>query len=336
MTILAFILQAVIAIVIVLFVLILARWAMNNDIQTLGNKYDEQAKTKVAIINGQVSNTQPARSYNTRYTSAGRGTFLPIKPSINRKGGAQFTYSFWLNLEDPAALLQWMSKKRTSMITTDVAASGTYTLFLHGDRMYHEYVRDTATTYGRIAVCPAVYLNENMDLIIEFNTSKQLKERVTIESKHDYNTLKRHNLTSLQPNKWTMYTIMISDNMPASDFEDGIQVRTYVNETFYNVYKSPNATLMTNQGLFWVFPDQPTQNESGSLKTLSFGSQQLEALASSALRMSDLTYYNYVLSDADIAKRVKNGPNLNLHIDETKNNDILSASAYNKLDIYNL
>lgn len=353
MSLINIILQALIALIVIFFVYSLARWAMNKDINTLGAKYDEQTKNKVAITNGQIDNTRGCRRYNTRFTYAGTGNYLPIKPSINRRGGAQFTYSFWLFLESPDQLMAFL-KERLDQITDIVPGAvdrrqmDRYCLFLHGDRVPHLYDEArakvtqevTSTTgfekrLGRIAACPGVYINRALDIEIEFNTTTRLKHTSVIKSTETLDSTKRHNITSVQTQRWVLYTIVLADNMPVSDFEDGIQVRTYVNETLYQVDKFPRATLIPNAGLFSMLADEPTRQE-GTFPKFFTGTNKLATPNGKVLRLSDVTYYNYALSDADIARKYKRGPSLHMHVDDTKNNDVFNAAAYNKLDIYNL
>lgn len=306
--ILSLVLQIGVALVVVLFIFFTTIWVMDSDQVFINSKFNQAKKLKVHILNGYVSAFEyNRRQFNTVYQE--HPMFLPIRRSVNRMGGAQFTYYFWVYVE------------RTYALTSQ--KSGTfrkYSLFVKGDpkRYTIQSIGAEKVNEERYVVCPEVtFGDEENDMHIFFNTTKKLREKVSIKSDAAEDSVMRHNVTSLQPKKWVMYTVVFNDNMPLNDFENGLIVKCYVNDILYLTEKLPNVSVKQNNGDFCLLPDGAPHADAG-------------------LKISDLTYCNYALHDAEVANTFRKGPNLNMHVDaKSYTEEVLDLSAYNKLDIYN-
>lgn len=316
-------LQIVAGIVIVFFVYIMAVWVMRSDKLIINSKYFQHHPIKVKIIDGFIdAKIYNKKTYNTVYTQNSR--YLPIRKSVNRMGGAQFTYQFWLFVDRPYGLLP----RRTS-IPDGLQANENYILFCKGDVRKYDFKQNTYVGTGRttedikndrIVMAPMVLFGDKEnDLIVRFNSTQMIHHDVLIESKENSDTTKRHNLTSMQSGRWVLYTITFMDNIPLSDFENGLVVKTYINDTLYNVDKFPHVSIRQNDGDFHILPQGTPPNTDAA-----------------GLRVSDLSYHNYAIMDSEIVRTYKKGPNLDPHYENNeKNEGVLVASAYNKLDIYN-
>jgi hypothetical protein len=310
----SFILQTVVALVVILFLWFITIWIMESDKIFVNSKYNQDKKLKVHVLNGYVSaSTFDTKSYNTMYQEHPR--FLPIKRSVNRRGGAQFTYYFWMYVDNPVYLLP-----RTR-------EDPEYTLFIKGDHKSYPYskvdeVDSTTTNFtDKYVMCPQVsYGRETNDLEITFNSTRQLKHKIKLESKEDADSAMRHNLTSLQPKKWMLYTIIFNDNMPLNEFENGLLVRIFVNDILYQTEKLSGVSIIQNNGDFTLFPDYNKQ----------------PSIEKAGLKLSDLTYCNYAMGENEVVSLFRSGPTLSEHMDSTSFvEEVLDLSSYNKLDIYN-
>ena len=78
-----------------------------------------------------------------------------------------------------------------------------------------------------------------------------------------------------------------------------------------------------NEGEFTILPD---------------GKPGSDSSYTSKLLLSTMDYYNYALSDKDVVARFNRSVNQSPNFDvvPVDQNNILSLSSYNKLDIYNL
>lgn len=322
MNILDFISQAAIGLVIVLIVYSISVWIMRTDRLIINSKFYQNVPIRVKVLNGYIeANGYNQKTYNTVYPE--NPTYLPIRRSVNRMGGAQFTYQFWMYADNPFKLLPAQQDNSEPIV-----------LFLKGDSRKYNFIEQRCVTgadctgtgtpiFERTAICPSVMIGTNPvnprthDLIIRFNSTHKLHQEVIIRSKrHDDNTM-RHNLTSLQPGRWMLYTITFMDNLPISDFENGLVVKTYINDTVYQIDKFPNISVRQNDGDFHVLPTGAPN-------------------ATAGLRLADLAYHNYALRDADIAHIYKRGAPTSPHVEgNSTTEEVADMSAYNKLDIYN-
>ena len=299
-------LQVVLALVSVYFLYRLALWILFTDRIVTNDKglVSEFAST-VKLVDGVVDlKTTNNISYNTGNRTSDNYALMPV--SVNRKGGAQFSYSFWLYATDVHAAMP---------------PDGELVLFLKGINDKFAINKGTSqVTGGTRIVCPRVYL-KSMDhgrpqLCIDYNVLRTpVHQTFVVDPVRNPDDTKRHNLMSLLPNNWVMITIVFMDNVPSQDFEDGMLIKVYVNDLLYDTKVDAKTGVRQNAGNFYVAPN---------------------AKAGTSTRLSDLVYCNYAMSDADIVRRYTRGPNLKAYAPNIqRNNNTLQLSEYNKLDIYN-
>lgn len=274
-------------------------------------------KLQVNIVSGVLSSNESAPNseknlFNT--TVPFMKNYLPITPSVNFKGGTQFSYSFWIHIKQPEK-----AKNKT--------------LFLKGDKkpyMYKATNQNFEPLSGkykdgiskietkRVVMCPSVMFGEEpMDFEIMFNTFNKMHEKVVIKKNDDSNSLKRNNLMSIFQSKWVNITITFQDNSAINDYENGIIVRFYVNGIMYNMSHVPGI-LKENRGNFYLFPD-------GSIADC---------------KIADLRYYNFALSDNEVQNIARQPLNNTQAVEanesnENKSDDSRYMVLQNQLDMYN-
>lgn len=269
-------------------------------------------KTEIKIIDGVLNSSEVAdRSienvFNT--TIPFLKNYIPIVPSLNTQGGAQFSYSFWLFVGNPIK-----------------AAKERKALFIKGDKKRYRYLQtnhagalngNTRKTYDRAIFSPMVsFGSENLDFEIKFNTFHNMNETIHVRRIENENSLMRNNLQSLFSKTWFKLTMVFEDNVPINDFEKGILVRIYLNDTLYQMERIA-STLRQNRGDLYLFPDDAIPN----------------------CKIADFKYYNYALSDEEVKSTYTQTPNIEKTGSSTNAKSAREHSfdtvAKNHLDIYN-
>jgi hypothetical protein len=310
------VIQVVLGLVIVFFVYRMSLWLMKKDELVTNERRHLNTKETVRIVDGYAyTSIATNRSWNTVNPDA--RNYVRLRRSYNRKGGAQFSYQFWMYLDD----------------TTPENVAGK-DILMRGDRTNFKYQTSTELDDGVLAntvtrnaegiviKCPRIRFGPTHDsIVIELNTLHNPDEMITIDpiaASGGEDTSLRHNILKLMQHKWVLFTFTFEDSVAINDFEDGILVRFYVNDILYNT-SSVRSTLRPNNGAFYLMP------ASGD-STIKNG------------RIGDVTYYNYAVSGAMIRENFERGPP-KYPCKEIMGGDSLGEplylSEYNKLDIYN-
>lgn len=340
-----FLIQISIGIVITVIVYIISLFVMNSDGLDTTSALSQGMQSKTTILDGIIDASDiKKRVFNTVLPGGGAVyPYLNIRRSVNRHGGAQYTYSFWMYVNNLAYIHDNKSicnlpKGEDANNFENYRASENpdlYVLFLKGDsRCYHyqtqafdqtldKTIGEATEHRGRFVMSPMVAIGDPVkrELKVFFNTLDKVNQSITLSRNPNYDATLRRNITSLTEGSWVMYTFVLMDFVPINDFESGIVVKSYVNDTLYQMDKI-SGTLQDNEGEFSLLPDgAPGANTSTSTRLL----------------MSSLDYYNYALSDAQVQARFNAGFNANPNSDvENQKYNKLQLSAYNKLDSYNL
>lgn len=305
------IIQVIVGLLIVAGIHMFSMWIMRTDKIVIDKKSTTaKAATQVTtILDGYVDAASFSnKAFNT--VDAASPLYLPMPRSANRKGGAQFSYSFWMHLSSSAT-----------------AAAKERILFIKGDPTPYKLRKVEVAPSGESVVeavdnqpvvyCPMIkFGGSHTDLEVWFNSLTNLRERVVFSSVVSDNSSQRRNLASLVPDKWVMLTFVFEDNVPINDFEDGIRVSFYVNDVAYQVAKV-RGTLRQNNGHFVLFPEQ------GGIQ---------------GLKMGDLRYYSYAVDPSEVKTAYVKGPpkHYNTSAFGKSINQTLQLSTYNTVDLYNL
>lgn len=321
--------QVLVGVLVVYAVYRLSLWVLKKDKLVVDARNDFDPRTETKIVDGYAPTDLLAdRDFDTINPQS--KSFRSLPRSLNRKGGAQFSYSFWINLKDTSpknvahkVILmrgdrQRYSFSRTPNTTIDAGAPDNKIRVNADAKQY---------TFNEVLVkCPLIRFGEDYkSLVVEFNTLDNPNEKVEIssfDSASDDPSL-RHNVLKLIDNAWVLFTFTFEDSVAINDFEDGIIVRFYVNDFMYNVSKV-RSTLYPNNGSFHLLP---TWNGEG----LAGG----EVLRNA--RIADVKYHNYALSSPAVKEMYDVGPPKNYASDLVGSDlgDPLYLSMYNKLDIFN-
>lgn len=306
------IIQVIVGIVITYIIYIIGLFVTRSSTIVEFKSVVPKEKTEVVIIDGVLNSSEVAKKsvenvFNT--TIPFMRNYIPIVPSLNTQGGAQFSYSFWIFVGNPIK-----------------AAKERKAIFLKGDKKRYRYLQTTHNgtltgtsrrTYDRTIFCPMVsFGSENLDFEIKFNTFHNMNETIHVQRIENENSLVRNNLQSLFSKTWFKMTMVFEDNVPINDFEKGIMVRIYLNDTLYQMERI-QSTLRQNRGDLYIFPDDAIPN----------------------CKIADFKYYNYALTDDEVRRTTTRTPNIEKNGSTT---DAKSAEehafdtvARNHLDIYN-
>lgn len=298
------VIQVAIGIIVTYLIYLVALHIMNVDKLVIDEKFDLAKKKAVVVVDGFVDASSRNIRFNT--TMPVSNNYLPIRPSVNIKGGAQFTYSFW------------MFKDANADCANKI-------LFIKGeDKRYNFTIKDNMNTKvpliekvnEHMVYCPMVKFGADAsNFEIKFNTLSRFDEVMKIEKLQSTDSAYRNNLISTLENTWSLVTISFEDNIPISEFENGILVKFYINDILYKVGRFSSA-LKQNQGDLILFPNTtPISN----------------------VKISNFKYYNYVLSEKDIQALVMQGASTMTSASaSTVSNKPPVLSDYNKLDMYNI
>lgn len=294
----------------------LAVMKQDSIISESGGRMQNSPEESTLILDGYASSS---RLHNHRYNTVNPyvSNYAAITRSMNRVGGAQFTYSFWLRVSNVA--------------TNDPRVAGK-DILLRGDNREYTYQKSqynytqnpeelevTERTTDKVIKCPRIRFGDDVtDIVVEFNTHDDINHRVSLASIEQRNdpTI-RHNLMSLMQNKWVMLTFSFQDNVPVNDFENGIVLQVFVNDVLYHTHRVSSA-LKNNYGDLYLFPSDE------EVKNCTIG---------------NLKYYNYAVGVKEVKDLYKKGfPKKLAALAGTSENvgAPLYLSEYNKLDLHNL
>jgi len=253
------------------------------------------------------------KSFNTFNYFA--DNYRKIGKSINTSGGAQFSYQFWIKIDDP-----------NDKLYKDLV------LLLKGDK--HKYkigLYDEETSLKTLTLpadytitCPLIkFVDSYRHINVKFGTTNSPITSIDINMSPNNPGEGRRNLLSLLPLNWYLFTFVFEDNFSyVSGNENGINFTFWVNDIPYQENTASdnpelrNNTLKQNDGDLFILPNPP---ESGSF-----------------MKLGNIKYCNYALTDNEIKNTYMGGPPKTLaeELDQGKPKPTY-LSAYNKIDITN-
>lgn len=299
--------QVVAGVIVALIIYWLSLLAIDRDKLVITSKYTTNKPASFAIVDGYVDCASALNMRFNTYNPESKA-YLAMPRSVNRKGGAQFSYSFWLYLDDVS----------DENIKNKV-------LFCKGDPRAYEYkVVNKADSVildsgkAQIVKCPLVRFGQNYkEMVVEFNTTEKVDERMVIMNNVSENdSAVRRNAMSLTPHYWVMFTYVFEDNVPINDFENGTAIKFYINDTLYQLHRS-KSTLKQNNGDMVVLPD-----DSG--------------VGIKSARIGDLYYHNYALDDIKVKELYTRGPAKTRFTRNANFGQPLYLSASNRIDQSNM
>jgi hypothetical protein len=307
--------QVLLGVVVVLAVYVLACWTIGNDGLVLSPKNELMDKrSDVMVLKGYGSLLAVSdKSWSTSNQFA--SNYLPLTRSLNRRGGIEFTYAFWLRVdaEDGANLAQVANQ----------------TILLRGDPGRYRWQRreklpgneiNQIFGPGVLVCCPSISFGRSYnELKVSYNTLNEPVSGFVIKARPSENDPSlRQNAMKLVLNEWALMTFVFKDHTPSNDFDDGIEVSVYLNDSLYYQHRSKGA-FKVNQGDFWLAPSAATS-------------------AMNNVQIGDVRYRNYAMKQSDIAAIFSRGPPKESFKEARRSasdSEPLYLSEYNKLDIYN-
>ena len=281
--------------------------------------------TRVDIVKGYALTAAASdRVWSTTQPYA--PNYAPLARSVNRRGGAQFTYQFWLyvgdaspeNVGERTLLLRGSNAPRTWTKTVATPAVVADVVGVPTART------DTQTFADQVLIkCPQIAFGPTHDSFV-----------VTVNTLHDPNTVveispdaapsdstARKNLLKLTTGQWALHTFTFEDNVAITDFEDGIRVRYYLNDTLYHTARLPSS-LRQNNGDFYLLP---SLGDAGVLKDC---------------RIGGVAYYNTAIDADEVRATLRRGPptQLSTDVEDGLGGDAsapLYVSEFNKIDAWN-
>lgn len=331
-------LQITLGVVVVVAIYKFVLFVMQKDELVITELADSSRPQRVKIVDGYVLTASASdRVWTTVMPDA--DNYAPLTKSMNRKGGAQFTYQFWMYIGDEskanvgnAAIIMRGDRKRYSWekhivnqedAQTAIAASKNSTGLIDAIDALPSRKQQGS---GVIVKCPLIRFGPTYDsFVVEINTMHDPNAKIEITpypAKDGIDGTLRNNMLKLSVNKWVLHTFVFEDNVAITDFEDGILMRYYANDTLYHTARIP-STLRQNTGDLYLLSTGIDGNVSMPIKDCKIG---------------DINYYNYAIGPQDITDVLKKGPPRNISTDlvgSAGNGDPLYLAEYNKLDVYN-
>jgi hypothetical protein len=311
-------LQVLVALIVVLILYMITLVVINTDALVIDADDRVKQNEETKIITGFANVSKLAgRSYNTINPFA--DNFKKIAKSLNDRGGAQFTYQFWMKVEDTDPLnykdLIILMKGDNRKFNRSLYNPGNKQK-TSGDDFSGEY------TIG----CPIIKFGDSYkQMVVEFNTNNNPKASMIVNADGSLNPLFKRNILSLSPANWYMITFVFEDNFSfASGSENGIKVTLYINDFAYQVASAStdpllrNNTLKQNDGNLFLFPNV--------------------SQAKDFMKIGNINYYNYAMSHSDVENSFAKGPPKFEFVESDPTNSSKPAflTAYNSLDIYNM
>lgn len=299
------VLQIIIALIFISVMAIVAYGIYNRDIRTVVSELinPTPVKKKVLLMDGTYGFDKPTIEYSS--VNPNLGNYAPLIPSINQKGGAEYTYNFWL----------YLPGKNMGNTT------GTFVLFTKGSSRKIRYkskynCRSDKNDGWYMVKNPLVRINVKNGklsaIVTEFNSiaapdasHKAPDTSVDCNTENDPNQLDM-NLFGIYgiedrvdiENQWNMVTIVVQETNPTADilFRNEATVKLYLNGYEYLSktgevdYSGSNKTtaMRNNMGNLYVNPDNMRKENIG---------------------IADLTYFNYAVSDSEVLGLHKAGFN---------------------------
>ena len=314
--------QIILAIVVILILYIVTLVVLNIDSLISTDNARVIPRETIKIIDGYASVTDlNNKEYNT--VTPLSQNFKKIGKSINTVGGAQFSYQFWLKIEDAneglfknlVVLLKGDKRKYNLGYYHEMPAAA-------ANGQTHTLVKKLESQYA-VAEPLIQFTDSYRDLKVRINTSKNPIVDIDIKMNQIVGPGRQNLLSLLALKSWYMFTFVFVDNFAvAQSAENGIRFMMYVNDVPYveqNANTMPDLagnTLKQNDGSLYILPNTNVGGE--------------------FLKLGNIKYSNYALSHEDVIKNFKAGPpNHPMVSPDTHGNQPSYISALNKIDINN-
>jgi hypothetical protein len=280
--------QVLLALLVVLIMYILTLIVLSVDSLLVVPSYKVKQREETIIKKGATSSAVLAKTrFNTVFPFY-KGNFVKIPQSVNGASGAQFTYQFWMKVNDP---------KDDNFKDLILLLKGEDKKYKVG---YYNTSGDMALLPNKtdgpkhMIKCPLIKFKDSYkNLVVEFNTNKHPDVQIEINMDKKDNDSKRRNLLSLLPLDWFLMTFVFEENYSYTEgTENGIRITFYINDIpFHTSSGSTDAILRNNfikqnDGDLFILPNHDAKTD--------------------ILTMSDIKYFNYAKTDAMVRRDFDN------------------------------
>lgn len=243
-----------------------------------------------------------------------------VARSVNRNGGASFTYQFWIRIENAN---DGLFQDSIIFLKGDprLYRVGYYNNIKKGSDVYE--LRSQLAPNYHIA-CPMVSFGKSYrDLVVTFNTNKDIHTRINVNMNANDDPISRKNLLSMMPMRWMLLTFVFEDNFSFSeDYENGIKFSMYVDDVAYWTETASTSPILRHNTL--------VQNDGDIIFTPDIGD------VSEIFKLGNFKYFNYAVTPESVSQTYLQGPPSYPASGTGKNAQSLGViAAVNKLDIYN-
>lgn len=241
--------------------------------------------------------------------------YIPLNPSINQSGGAEYSYNFWLYKSN----------------LTNVLSSEYKVLFFRGSKQSIYFnkryngnclIKNNITSPYVLIKNPLVRISKDgKRLIVEYNTITNpdaLNSDGTLncnsidDNATDDNMLGIYDFDQSYDNKFSMITIVLKETSSDSDIlnQNNTNCKLYLNGTLIldrntnspysgNGLNSGSTVMKNNKGSLYVAPVGIIGGISGTTPNDTITKNNN---TTSNLSIADLNYYNYALNQSEIIK----------------------------------
>lgn len=311
--------QILVAILLILILYVVTLSILNIDALVSTTTFQVKQRESTNLLDGYAG---PALLQEIDYNTVNPFTenYRRISRSVNRSGGAQFTYQFWIKIEDASDSLY---KDLILLHKGDLKQYqvGYYSTDPSNPNQYKLKVRLPA---DRWVSCPQIKFGDSFrDIRVRFNTNNDIYNEIAVTMNSEGEPTSRKNLLSLLPVNWTLLTFVFEDNYSVMENADnGIRFTFYVNDIPYwseSASSYPafrNDSLKQNDGNLYMLPNAP--------------------IGAEFLKLGNVQYFNYALTHKEVKDTFAQGPpTYEAKPTDNKNFKPSYMTALNKIDVYN-
>jgi len=298
---------------------------------------ENDIRKEVVILSGTYDFSNSEVKYNTADKS--EISYKNIKPSINQEGGAEYSYNFWLNIDQDVLTKMRDSNKK------DVV------LFLKGEKnLYYNSLSNYNCANATVANNPVIITKnplvrlsgDGRKIAVEYNNiynsdsyqnGSSYRNCSYIQSASDWNKRNKNMLGIYDiefNNKWFMVTIVMKEVADSNNvlslnrasckmYINGVKLLDKKVETKYvnNIY---SATFKNNSSPFYINPFIGKENIRDTINPYN------RVTTGNSLKMADVKYYNYAINDDMITSLHNKG----------FNTEVAVTTPVNKITKYNM
>ena len=313
--------QVLIALVIVIVLFVIAFYIYNREYIT-AIQTASQLRKRVDIFKGIKDLKYNKNELYDTYDKT-HPTYKDLQISVNQKGGAEFTYNFWIYKDNTINLT-----RDTLPIKTDQGLrTDDIILLLKGIKKTYSYRGLCGTPKNDVLVkCPLIKLQSDLDVMtVEINTVSspdgvhEMSRNTCSDASKDWRKMNSHILAIeglSKPNfdkKWFMVTVVMQDVTPVDPlpFRNRVRIMIYVNGVIeldryvdgrLSSVADDASIIRQNMAPLYVAPTLKV-DRSGTEVTIELPA----SIPEKSLYMADLSYHNYALPIEEIKALHKDG-----------------------------